>query len=194
MRDRFRGKSGKAGLCVILALALLVAGALISAGCQSGTGQFKAQWANVMKQFNTRVAADDKKAEALAAKKDLAGVINLVKQRIVSVDETLGKVLALSPPGNLRKLDALSIYYLQTLEDRLQAQNSLYEAALSGSPTTDLQQVLDRLVARNEQIARELNIELQKDGISIEAESPKQSTPTAPSNPNSSTSPSTAPR
>jgi hypothetical protein len=182
MRDRFRGKSGKAGLCVILALALLVAGALISAGCQSGTGQFKAQWANVMKQFNTRVAAD------------LAGVINLVKQRIVSVDETLGKVLALSPPGNLRKLDALSIYYLQTLEDRLQAQNSLYEAALSGSPTTDLQQVLDRLVARNEQIARELNIELQKDGISIEAESPKQSTPTAPSNPNSSTSPSTAPR
>lgn len=184
-------------MVALLLVALLTGGVLVFAGCESEqqakAKEFQAKWTKIIQAFQAQVVKDDQKGQALINKNDLAGVISLVKARVASVDNTLSELLALYPPDSLRKLQGLSIYYLITLEDRLRAQNAVYEALLSGTPTQDLQTVMNQAITRSEIIARELAIELQKDGINIKAPS---TTPQAPSSAPSSSpasTPSTSP-
>jgi len=189
MLERNRGRKVTSLAVVLLLVVLLTAGVLVIAGCeseqQSKAKEFQAKWTKIMDDFQARLTRDDAKGQALVNKNDLPGVISLVKARIASVDNVLSQVLSLYPPETLRKLQGLSIYYLITLQDRLQAQNALYEAVLSGSPTSDLQTVFNQMVQRNEILAQELGIELQKRGINIKSPSTQPKVP--------SSSPSTAP-
>jgi len=181
----------------LVLVALLTAGVLIFAGCESEQQakekEFQANWTKIVEAFQAQVAKDDQKGQALVNKNDLAGVIRLVKARIASVDNTLSELLALYPPDSLRKLQGLSVYYLITLEDRLRAQNAVYEALLSGTPTQDLQTVLNQAVTRSEIIARELTIELQKDGIKLKAPSTTPQAPPPPPSSSPALTPSTSP-
>jgi len=197
MLERNRGRKVTSLAVVLLLVVLLTAGALVITGCeseqQSKEKEFKTRWTKILEDFQAQVTKDDAKGQALVNKNDLPGVISLVKARIASVDNTLSQVLALYPPEALRKLQGLSIYYLITLEDRLQAQNALYEAVLSGSPTKDLQTVFDQMVQRNEIIAQELAIELQKRGINIKTPSTQPKAPSSSPSSSPSTAPSTSP-
>jgi hypothetical protein len=188
MHKRTLGRKRATVMVVLFTVALLAAGVLIFTGCESEQQrkekEFKAQWTKTMEDFQTRVTKDDQKAQTLVDKNDLPGVISLVKARISSVDETLGKLLALYPPPELRKLQGLTAYY------RLQAQNNYYEALLAGSPTTDAQTLMNEAVTRSTIIARELSIELQKQGITLRAPSTPQKTPSSTPSSTPSTSPS----
>jgi hypothetical protein len=194
MHKRTLGRKRATVMVVLFTVALLAAGVLIFTGCESEQQrkekEFKAQWTKTMEDFQTRVTKDDQKAQTLVDKNDLPGVISLVKARISSVDETLGKLLALYPPPELRKLQGLTAYYLIAVEDRLQAQNNYYEALLAGSPTTDAQTLMNEAVSRSTIIARELSIELQKQGITLRAPSTPQKTPSSTPSSTPSTSPS----
>lgn len=175
-------------------VALLLAGVLLYAGCQSEQQakqqQFKEQWTKIMDQFQAQVATDDKKATDLVNKNDIPALIKLTKERVASTQAVLGKILALYPPTELRKLQALTSYYLVTLIDRLQAQADYSLAVLGNKPTTDLQNNLNQLAGRNNTIGSELSVELAKDGITLKTPSqPKTTTPS--STPTSS--PSTTP-
>jgi len=92
-----------ASLAVILLLvALLTAGVLVVAGCeseqQSKAKEFQAKWTKIFEDFQAQVTKDDAKGQALVSKNDLPGVISLVKARITSVGNTISQVLALYPP------------------------------------------------------------------------------------------------
>ena len=179
---RKRIVGGLTTACLILVLAL---GVLIAAGCQSEQQakqkQYKEQWTKIMDQFQARVAKDDKTAQDLLAKNDLPSLIKLLKQRVASTDTTLGEILALFPPPELRKLQGTTAYYLVSLIDRLQAQSDLSVAVLSNTSTKDLQDKLNNLGARNQTIGNELAVELAKDGITLHtpAQEVPGSTPTS---------------
>ena len=181
---------------VAASVMVLLAVVLLYAGCQSEQqakqAQFKQQWTQIMDKFQTRVAADDKTATGFVNKNDIPALIKLTKQRIASTDAVLGQVLALYPPDDLRKLQALTSYYLVTLIDRLQAQEDYSVAVLSGKPTTDLQNNVNQQAQRNNTIAGELSVELAKDGITLitPSQAPQGTSPS--SSPTSS--PSTAPK
>jgi hypothetical protein len=195
MIDRIRASRALYCMVVLLVAGLVAGGLVVFAGCQSDTQtkqqEFKAKWTKIIQELEAKVSQDDKKGQDLVAKNDLAGVIALSKQRLTYIDDTLGKLLELYPPQDLRKLDVLSTYYLITVKDRLEQQILLYDAILNNRPTTDIKTVLDTLIARNQTIGRELGIELQTHGIDItpggQQTTPK-STPTTPSS-----SPSTSP-
>src|SRR5674476_75075 len=93
-------------------VALLLAGVLLYAGCQSDQQakqqQFKEQWTKIMDQFQAQVAVDDKKATDLVNKNDITALIKLTKERVASTQDVLGQILALYPPTELRKLQALT--------------------------------------------------------------------------------------
>jgi hypothetical protein len=186
MGKRFKEKKAAVITGVLVISLMMAVMAVVLAGCgndtQSKQQQFKAQWVKIIEQLQARISLDDKKGQDLVAKNDLPGVITLTKQRVANINETLGKVLQLYPPNELRKLDVLSAYYLITLQDRLQQQISLYDAILNNRPTADIITVLNELTARNQTISRELGIELQKDGITI-----------GPSNGKPTTTPSSTP-
>lgn len=195
MRTDFRG--GRAFRLTVTAASvlLLLAGVLFYAGCQSEQQakqkQFKEQWTKIMDQFQARVAKDDKKATDLVNKNDITALIKLTKQRVASTDTVLGEILALYPPAELRKLQGLTAYYLISLIDRLQAQADYSLAVLGNKPTTDLQNNVNQLAARNNVIGSELGVELAKDGITLKtpAQAPQGTSPSsAPTS-----SPSTAP-
>lgn len=172
----------RAGMALIVAVAL-AAGALVLAGCDDTPQKeksFKGEWTRIIKESEARTAKDDKKGQELVAEDDLAGVIDLTRRRMAYSDEVLGKLLKLYPPQDLRKLHVLSLYYLVTIKDRLDQQISLYEAILNNRPTADIETVLEQLIARSQTIGRELGIELQKEGISLDQKS-ENGTGTKPS-------------
>lgn len=185
------GKAVRLILVSILAT-LMVGGLLVIVGCddtQQKEKAFKAEWIKIISDFEDRTAKDDKKGQDLVAKNDLPGVINLTRERMAYVDQTLSKLLKLYPPQDLRKLQVLSIYYLVTIKDRLEQQIALYDALINNRPTTDLGTVLDQLIARSQTIGRELGIELQKEGIVLKQGS-QDGTPTTTPSSQPSTSPS----
>jgi hypothetical protein len=159
---------------------------LLFAGCQSERqakeNQYREKWANLMEQFQKAVALDDKKAQEYVTANDLASLIKLTRERINSTDATLSEILALYPPPELRTLQGITAYYLVTLIDRLRGQGDLAVAVLSGKTTTDLQQNLNQLVARNSALGSELAVELAKVGMSLKKtpEKPSKAPESAP--------------
>ena len=178
-----RARFEKAGCCLAIALMVVATtSVLFLAGCGSGLqqkqSQFKEQWLTVIDALEGQVTKDDTQANDLAQKGDLAGLLRLIDVRIGRVDAALGKVLQLYPPEQMRRLQAITAYYLATLLDQLQAQKQLYEAAIGGRPTTDLQTIAQNLSQNTKAVASELGVELQKLGINLKEPASSGTTPT----------------
>ena len=154
------------GCAVVVLLILLLLGVGVSRGPQSESS-FKGDWKTVMSKFQSRVSADDKKAEDLVTKNDVSGLIALVNQRIANVDATTQEILKLYPPASMDKLQAITLFYLQSLKDQLTSQNGVNNAALAGQPTTDLKKISDQAASQARGMAGLLGIELQKLGITL---------------------------
>ncbi|MCG2796729.1 MAG: hypothetical protein L6427_12885 [Actinomycetia bacterium] len=173
---------------LVLAVTAAAVLAVACPGCGGGgkagnEKEYKARWTDIMDTFDQRVVKDDKRAEEFVAKNDISGLINLVNRRVDDIDEVFGQVLELYPPEDLRKLHAVTLYYLINMRDQLVAQNILNEAALSGKPTEDLKKIADDEAARTQMTARELGIELQRKGImlkSVKEEAGKKDTAPEP--------------
>jgi hypothetical protein len=127
------------------------------------------------------VLTDDKKASELINKNDIAGVIKLVNQRILNVDEVTKKILALRPPEDFWKVHAVTLYYLASLRDQLNYQNDLNDAVLTGRPTQDLKTIADQAALKTRAVGAELGIEIQKVDLKLKTggqqpqQPPKQS-------------------
>lgn len=154
------------GCAVVVLLILLLLGVGVSRGPQSESS-FKGDWKTVMSKFQSRVSADDKNAEDLVTKNDVSGLIALVNQRIANVDATTQEILKLYPPASMDKLQAITLFYLQSLKDQLTSQNGVNNAALAGQPTTDLKKISDQAASQARGMAGLLGIELQKLGITL---------------------------
>ena len=170
---------------VSISISLLAFGAF-SSGCGSGSGEssvgeYKKQWTEIMDSFQDRVLTDDKKASELINKNDIAGVIKLVNQRILNVDEVTKKILVLRPPQYLWKVHAVTLYYLASLRDQLNYQNDLNDAVLTGRPTQDLKTIADQAALKTRAVGAELGIEIQKVDLKLKTggqqpqQPPKQS-------------------
>lgn len=170
---------------VSISISLLAFGAF-SSGCGSGSGEssageYKKQWTEIMDSFQDRVLTDDKKASELINKNDIAGVIKLVNQRILNVDEVTKKILALRPPKDFWKVHAVTLYYLASLRDQLNYQNDLNDAVLTGRPTQDLKTIADQAALKTRAVGAELGIEIQKVDLKLKTggqqpqQPPKQS-------------------
>jgi len=152
----------------ILAVSIFLLGlGALSSGCggsseQALADQYKKQWTDIMNAFQTRVLADDKKTTALINENDAAGAIKLVNQRIANIDEVTGKILALRPPKDLRKVHAITLYYLSSLKDQFKDTNEFYNAVLTGLPSKDLKTIMDQAAYKTRAIGAELGVELQK--------------------------------
>jgi len=154
------------GCAVVVLLILLLLGVGVSRGPQSESS-FKGDWKTVMSKFQSRVSADDKNAEDLVTKNDVSGLIALVNQRIANVDATTQEILKLYPPASMDKLQAITLFYLQSLKDQLTSQNGVNNAALAGQPITDLKKISDQAASQARGMAGLLGIELQKLGITL---------------------------
>jgi hypothetical protein len=187
MLNRSKARTSRVLICVLAVVSLFL-GSFLLAGCgnaeESKQKEFKEEWTKIMKEFQARLDSDDEKNNELSENQDIAGLIALTKQRMANSEEVLESILKLYPPEDLRKLDVVSAYYLITLQDRLEQQIVLYNAILDDTPQNEIVEVLNNLIARNDTIGRELGIEMQKNGITIE-EIPVEEVP--------STSPSSAP-
>lgn len=162
----------RAALAPVIGFAVIVLLSLQLIGCggtQARQKRYKADWGKTMGAFEAQVKGDDAKANDFVKKNDLPGLIALVNQRIKSLEDTSAKILVLSPPQDLWKLQAVTLYYLVSLIDQLKSQNDLNEAALSGKPTTDLKSIADTAKQKTQAVGAELGIELQKNGIRLQA-------------------------
>jgi hypothetical protein len=160
------------GFLVITGLVFLVV------GCGNSTAQkeatYKEQWTKQVNQFEKRVSSDDKKANALAEKNDMAGLFRLINERKAYVKTVQTQILKLNTPDKYQNVQILTLFYLLSLEQRLTAQNNLTEAILS-----------DAYVTRTQQIGNELGIEISDAGLTLKAveevpnsSAPKSSVPT----------------
>lgn len=174
-------KTWSRSLLAVLALALAVA--VMVTGCGNN---YKSQYIDAVSQFESQVSKDDAKLSDLAAKNDVEGLIGLNRDRSKVVEDTFNKVIALTPPADLRKLHALTLYYLIAIEDQIAAQNDLYEAIIKGTPTDDLKKMVENTANRVKAVGIDLGVEVQKQGINIKAPSTKQPTGSQPEAPQSS--------
>jgi hypothetical protein len=193
----FSNAGGKWRVVAVAAVcsAALVLGVLF-VGCgsssQQSAEQYRNQWKSIMETFYTKLQADDKKAEQLASQKNNAAIIQLVNGRVNGVEATMGQILALKPPAQYRKLDAITLYFMVALMDQLQAQNDLNKATVSGQPTTDLVTKVDNLSKGVQAVSQELSIEQLTQGITLQQ--PKGSQSQQQGTTPSTTTPSTAPK
>jgi len=173
---------GQVRLATVILLTVSVASlafGVLSSGCgssqPSSAKEYKKQWTEIMDAFQTRVAADDKKTTALIEKKDVAGVIKLVNQRIANVDEVFGKIIVLRPPVELRKVHAETLYYFTSLKDQFNYQNDFYNAVLTGLPAKDLQTISNQATYKTRAIGAEIQLEIQRVGLKLKStgEQPK---------------------
>jgi hypothetical protein len=188
-----RGKVKRVGgAAVITVLVGVLAITILVAGCGSSLSskqkEYKDQYVKIMDAFQSRVTADDQKANQLVAANDIGGLITLVKQRIANIDQVEGELMQLYPPPEFRKIQAITLYYMAALRDRLDAQNALNEAALSGKPTTDLKAISDGYGAKTQFVGQELAVELEKQGIKLKGSTPSSSPTPQQSSPSSATS------
>jgi hypothetical protein len=166
-----RGRtSGKVRLAVVAILSVSIfslgLGAL-SSGCGGNSekalsDKYKKQWTDIMNVFQERIFADDKKTNALTEQNDVTGVIKLVNQRIANIDEVTGKILLLEPSKGLRKVHAVTLYYLASLKDQFEDQDDFYNAVLAGLPATDLKTISNQAALKTRAVGAELGVEIQK--------------------------------
>jgi hypothetical protein len=154
-----------------LVLILLTAAAALLPGCAQSTAekqkQYRSQYEEIIDAFQAQVARDDKQAGQLGQSNDLAALIKLNNRRLNNVNETFDKLLLLYPPGGLRAVHALTLYYLVAVTEQLQAQNDYLEAVLAGKPSTDLQSIATSATSRIKALSNELALDLQKANITI---------------------------
>lgn len=131
---------------------------------------YSADWKRIMTAFDARVTEDDKKANELVEKNDISGLIKLIDERMVNVNEVITEILGLYPPDDLQDLHTVTLYYLTSLREQLKAQNDLNEAILSGKPTQDLKTISDNAAAKTQHVAGELGVGIQKAGIRVDEE------------------------
>ena len=185
MNGRSLDRAGRLAVVALVSISIsLLAFGAFSSGCGNGSGEssieeYKKQWTEIMDSFQARVLTDDKKANELINKNDIAGVIKLVNQRILNVDEVTKKILVLRPPKDLRKVHAVTLYYLASLRDQLRYQNDLNDAVLTGKPTQDLKAIADQAALKTRVVGSELGVEIQKVDMKLksteEQPEPKQS-------------------
>jgi hypothetical protein len=169
MNGRRRTGGGvRFAVLTILAVSIFLLGTgVLLSGCggnseQASADKYKKQWTDIMNAFQARVAADDKKNTALVDKNDVTGGIKLLNQRIANVDEVTGKILELKPTKDLRKVHAITLYYLTSLEDQFNDQSELYNAILTGLPSTDLKTITDQAALKTRAVGAGLAVEIQK--------------------------------
>ncbi len=173
-------------LIFALACVVLVGSFLGLAGCDSVEDkqkEYRSEWLEIMAAFEKRVAADDKKGNELAQKNDIAGIMELVQKRVKYVDSTFDEIALLYPPADLRRLHSLTLFYLTSIVDQLEANIDLYEAARSGKPTADLQAIAEAAVKQTEAVKQELALEIDRVGLELEVpegSEPAESVPGAP--------------
>lgn len=164
------------GVRVVLAVTIclvLVVAALAVVGCGEPSEEQKAEtyrkeWKDIMDGFFKKLNEDDKEAEELSNQGDTAGVIKLVNERIRGIEETIDELMALDPPAELQRLQIVTLYFMLTLIDQLEAQNELNKAMVSGQPTTDLQTKVENMARRVGSIGNELSVEQVSAGIVLE--------------------------
>ena len=171
-------------ICIVLAsLSLALAGCNEAGEVKKKQQEYRTEWQEIMGRFQVQVNADDQKANALVKKNDISGLIALIKAREANVDLVMGQILKLYPPDDLRKLHATTLFYLTSLKDQLDAQNSLNEAVLSSAPTGDLKTVAENAAAKTQEVGREIGVEIQKLGIKLKPTQGETKTTPAPSSP-----------
>lgn len=171
-------------LIVLLGCAVVVLAVLLGLSSGSGPqseGQYKKDWKAIIEAFQTRVNQDDKKATDLANKNDIPALITVINQRISNIDSVMGKILKLYPPPALRKLQALTLFYLTSVKDQFIAQNAVNDAALSGKPVEDLKKIADQAANQARAVGSELAVEIQKLGIQLKGTGGQQQPSTTPS-------------
>ncbi len=156
--------------CAIVMLLMLQLTGCGGSDIESKQKSYQADWKRIMTAFDARVTEDDKKASELVEMNDISGLIKLINERIVNVNEVIAEILGLHPPDDLQDLHSTTLYYLTSLRDQLEAQNDLNEAVLSGKPTQDLKTISDNAAARTQVLAGELGVEIQKAGIGLDEE------------------------
>lgn len=142
-------------------------------GCAESREQkqkdYRVQWQDSMNAFEERVAADDEKAQKLIEENDTAGVIKLIEERVENVWDVYDEIVVLDPPDDLRRLHALTLYYLTTVVEQLEAQNALNEAVLSGKPVTDLKTIAEEAVQMSAYIIGQLALEVEKTDVKLKS-------------------------
>jgi len=175
-------------LIIVLLCAMLGVSFLTAAGCESAEQkqkEYRSQWLEIMSAFEKRVAADDKKGNELAQKNDIAGVMELVSKRTKYVNSTFDEIALLYPPAGLRRLHSLTLFYLTSIVDQLEANIDLYEAARSGKPTADLQAIAEAAVSQTEAVKQELALEIDRAGLKLEVREGSEPAESVPGVPNS---------
>ena len=175
---RIRRRRGVTFITVSLVACLALVLVVVLPGCgpkgpEEKKKEYKTEWERIMQAFQKQIEDDDVKADELVKNKDVAGVVQFVKERIEKMKETEAEILDLYPPDDLRRLHALTLYYIEALLAQLEAQNELNEAALEGSPTADLAVKVEALANRTRQITNELAVEVQLHGLSATPKTPK---------------------
>ncbi len=180
---RLSRRRGVTSIIISMLVCFAVVLVLVLPGCgpkgpEEKKKEYRTEWERIMQAFQKQVEEDDRKADELVKQKDVAGVVRFVRQRLKRMKETETEILDLYPPDDLRRLHAMTLYYLEALLAQLEAQNELNEAALEGLPTTDLAAKVEALANKTRQITNELAIEVQLRGLSV--------TPTTPGEPEES--------
>ena len=161
-------------ICVSLAAVFLVTAL---AGC----GDYRSQWLDIMNAYQKRLNEDNKKLKELQDKGDLTETIKILNSRMNYIGSVMEKVSALNPPPQYLKLHAITLYFLLSVREQWQAQNDLYEAAVTGKPTTDLENNAKDQAAKANMLTNELSFELGKNDMELEVkpegEPPQHSAP-----------------
>ncbi|MBN1288495.1 MAG: hypothetical protein JXA49_02530 [Actinobacteria bacterium] len=164
-------KSRKTAAIIIVALISVFLVSLC--GCAESTerrqAEYKSRWKEVMNEFEDRVAVDDEKAQKMIDDNETAGVIRLLGERIKNVWQVYDEIVVLYPPDDLRRLHALTLYYMTTVVDQLEAQNDLNEAIISGKPTEDLKTIADEAAQKSAFVIGQLALEIEKADIRLKS-------------------------
>lgn len=166
-------KFGRPVIISFIVFSLISVSFCLLCGCGQSPGQkqkeYKAEWTDVMNEYEERVAADDKKAQKLISEEDNAGVIKLLDERIDYVWSVYDAIVVLDPPSEYRELHALTLYYLASVVAQLEAQSDLNEAVLEGKPTDDLKTIAEQAAQKTQYAISELALEVEKQGIELES-------------------------
>ncbi len=157
-----------------LLLAGLLAAGILTSGCGGSSQEaehdsYVSSYVKTMDEFQARASRDDKEFASLAQKNDLSGLINLDKKRITDIQDVYGQIMKLRPSADLQKVHAITLYYLVSVVDQLQAQNNYWEAVLSSKPSTDLKTIAESATTKVQALAAELGVELQKANIKLKS-------------------------
>ena len=170
--------SRKYRLVIAVIVFAMIASCVAIAGCKSSESkqkEYRSEWVDTMSALEKRVATDDTKANELAQKNDIIGLMELVDKRVKYVNSTYDQIAELYPPSDLRKLHAVTLFYLTSVVEQLEANEDLYEAIRTGKPTEDLQTIAENAVKRTEAVKQELALEIERARIDLEV--PDESKP-----------------